>query len=73
VSGIMFTGTARFSCYRLGNCRRYPRKVSYYTTLQPDIARAYRLRYDEEARATQAEEGYFWREAPDSSQLRSGA
>jgi DNA sulfur modification protein DndD len=33
----------------------------YYQLLQPAIARAYHLRYDEAERATVAEEGYFWK------------
>jgi DNA sulfur modification protein DndD len=36
----------------------------YYQALQPHIARAYHLNYDEQTRATQGEEGYFWEEAP---------
>ena len=32
----------------------------YYQALQPHIARAYRLNYDEQTRATIGEEGYFW-------------
>ncbi|MDA1054580.1 MAG: DNA sulfur modification protein DndD [Planctomycetota bacterium] len=32
----------------------------YFHTLQPHIARAYHLDYDEERRATVAREGYFW-------------
>jgi DNA sulfur modification protein DndD len=32
----------------------------YYQALQPHIARAYHLIYDEQTRATQGEEGYFW-------------
>jgi DNA sulfur modification protein DndD len=35
----------------------------YYQLLQPAIARAYHLRYDEQTRATVGEEGYFWKEA----------
>jgi len=34
----------------------------YYELLQPAIARAYHLGYDEHSRATVAEEGYFWKE-----------
>jgi DNA sulfur modification protein DndD len=34
----------------------------YYQALQPAIARAYHLSYDERARATVGEEGYFWKE-----------
>ena len=34
----------------------------YYEALQPHIARAYHLSYDEEERATVAEEGYFWKD-----------
>ena len=33
----------------------------YYEMLQPAIARAYHLGYDERSRATVAEEGYFWK------------
>jgi DNA sulfur modification protein DndD len=36
----------------------------YYEALQPHIARAYHLVYDEQTRATQGEEGYFWDESP---------
>ena len=36
----------------------------YYQALQPHIARAYHLNYDEQTRATRGEEGYFWEEAP---------
>ncbi len=32
----------------------------YFQLLQPHIARAYHLAYDEQTRATQPEEGYFW-------------
>jgi DNA sulfur modification protein DndD len=32
----------------------------YYEALQPHIARAYHLNYDEQTRATTGEEGYFW-------------
>ena len=32
----------------------------YYQALQPHIARAYHLNYDEQTRATEGEEGYFW-------------
>jgi DNA sulfur modification protein DndD len=45
----------------------------YYNALQPHIARAYHLCYEEETRATRAEEGYFWREASEDSQLWSRA
>lgn len=34
----------------------------YYELLRPAIARAYHLHYDERARATVGEEGYFWAE-----------
>ena len=37
----------------------------YYQALQPHIARAYHLCYDEDTRATHGEEGYFWQETPD--------
>ena len=33
---------------------------------EPHIARAYHLRYDEQSRATRAEEGYFWEQTPAS-------
>lgn len=32
----------------------------YYEHLEPHLARAYHLNYDEQQRATTAEEGYFW-------------
>lgn len=32
----------------------------YYESLEPHLARAYHLNYDEEQKATVAEEGYFW-------------
>ena len=35
----------------------------YYQALQPWIARAYHLNYDEDQRVTVAEEGYFWKES----------
>jgi DNA sulfur modification protein DndD len=34
----------------------------YYQALQPYIARAYHLNYDDEQRRTVGEEGYFWKE-----------
>jgi DNA sulfur modification protein DndD len=34
----------------------------YYQELQPHIARAYHLNYDEKDRRTVGEEGYFWKE-----------
>jgi DNA sulfur modification protein DndD len=34
----------------------------YYQDLQPHIARAYHLNYDEDAKRTVGEEGYFWKE-----------
>jgi DNA sulfur modification protein DndD len=34
----------------------------YYQLLQPSLARAYHLRYDEVQRMTVGEEGYFWRD-----------
>jgi DNA sulfur modification protein DndD len=34
----------------------------YYQVLQPAIARAYHLSYDEERKVTVGEEGYFWKE-----------
>jgi DNA sulfur modification protein DndD len=36
----------------------------YYEALEPHIARAYHLNYDEQTRATQGEEGYFWTRVP---------
>jgi DNA sulfur modification protein DndD len=36
--------------------------LPHYQALQPAIARAYHLRYDEASRATVGEEGYFWKE-----------
>ena len=42
----------------------------YYQALQPHIARAYHLSYDEGQRMTVAEEGYFWK---DVSHASSGA
>jgi DNA sulfur modification protein DndD len=44
----------------------------YYQALQPYIARAYHLRYDEDSRATHAEEGYFWA-AEGDTELRNPA
>ncbi len=35
----------------------------YYELLQPAIARAYHLHYDEKALMTAGEEGYFWKDA----------
>jgi DNA sulfur modification protein DndD len=34
----------------------------YYRDLQPHIARAYHLNYDERDKRTVGEEGYFWKE-----------
>jgi DNA sulfur modification protein DndD len=34
--------------------------LQYYEMLQPAIARAYHLSYDEKSRVTAGEEGYFW-------------
>jgi DNA sulfur modification protein DndD len=39
----------------------------YYRLLQPAIARAYHLNYDERARVTRGELGYFWKEKPAGS------
>jgi DNA sulfur modification protein DndD len=36
----------------------------YYQLLQPAVARAYHLSYDESARMTVGEEGYFWKKEP---------
>jgi hypothetical protein len=44
-----------------------------YQALEPHIARAYHLRYDEESRATHAEEGYFWEQTQGASDSRSRA
>lgn len=33
----------------------------YYGALQPSVARAFHLNYDERERVTVAEEGYFWK------------
>ena len=45
----------------------------YYHALQPHVAHAYHLAYDEESRATHAGEGYFWEEAPGERELRTRA
>ncbi len=45
----------------------------YYQALLPHIARAYHLRYDEELQATFGEEGYFWEESPNNTELRNPA
>jgi hypothetical protein len=42
----------------------------YYHALEPHIARAYHLNYDEQTRATHGEEGYFWEQSPTDN--RSG-
>ena len=34
--------------------------IEYYRLLQPSVARAYHLNYDEEERVTVGEPGYFW-------------
>ena len=44
----------------------------YYQALQPHVARAYHLDYDEETRATHGEEGYFWEATQGASDSRSG-
>ena len=36
----------------------------FFHELEPHIARAYHLSYDEDRRATRVEEGYFWESAP---------
>ncbi len=36
----------------------------YFHNLQPHIARAYHLTYDEQSRVTRPEEGYFWEADP---------
>jgi DNA sulfur modification protein DndD len=43
----------------------------YYQALQPHIARAYHLDYDETTRATQGQEGYFWEETPQAGESGS--
>ncbi len=45
----------------------------YYQALQPHIARAYHLRYDEETQATFAEPGYFWEETSIGTEVRNPA
>jgi DNA sulfur modification protein DndD len=45
----------------------------YYHALQPHIARAYHLVYDERTRATRGEEGYFWAEKEAGSGSRGQA
>jgi DNA sulfur modification protein DndD len=34
----------------------------YYVDLQPHVARAYHLNYNERERCSAGEEGYFWKE-----------
>ena len=34
----------------------------YYQALQPSIARAYHLNYDDQTKRTVGQEGYFWNE-----------
>ena len=36
----------------------------HYRALQPAVARAYHLDYDEEHRRTVGREGYFWKDEP---------
>jgi DNA sulfur modification protein DndD len=38
-------------------------EVNYFEQLQPSVARAYHLNYDEAGRMTNVEEGYFWKAA----------
>jgi DNA sulfur modification protein DndD len=45
----------------------------YYQALEPHIARAYHLRYDERTRATQGEEGYFWQDSPKPAKQKGRA
>ncbi len=45
----------------------------YYQALQPHIARAYHLDYDEKTRATHGREGYFWEETPQAVDAGSEA
>ena len=40
-------------------------EVNYFEQLQPSVARAYHLNYDEAGRMTNVEEGYFWQSAKD--------
>jgi DNA sulfur modification protein DndD len=42
----------------------------YYQALQPHIARAYHLNYDEDQRVSAAEEGYFWNDPAHSVQVQ---
>lgn len=44
-----------------------------YRLLQPSIARVYHLNYDEQAKLTVGEEGYFWQEPPASPHTGEGA
>jgi DNA sulfur modification protein DndD len=45
----------------------------YYHALEPHIARAYHLSYDEQTRATHGEEGYFWEQSPADKRAGSQA
>ena len=45
----------------------------YYQLLQPSLARAYHLRYDEANRMTVGEEGYFWRDEDPPDGLEESA
>ena len=42
----------------------------YYESLEPTIARAYHLNYDEVEKRTIAEEGYFWDISPPEEEPR---
>jgi hypothetical protein len=47
--------------HRSSSSRPTPRvDREYYRLLQPHVARAYHLRYDEAERFTVGEPGYFW-------------
>ena len=39
----------------------------YDQLLQPAVARAYHLHYDDQARITRGEEGYFWKDEPSAA------
>lgn len=45
----------------------------YYKALQPRIARAYHLSYDESTRRTVAVEGYFWKDTSTPAAVETGA
>jgi DNA sulfur modification protein DndD len=45
----------------------------YYQALEPHIARAYHLAYDEQSRATHGEEGYFWEPTASATATEQGS